>query len=107
MLSFPSKLLELLFSDPEASVACFSGSLTELLMHPRNQKKIAVHFLRTAIVGFLLATFVSPGVAERFKLTKNEAVAVSFICGYAGIRLLATGDKILESKIRKNLDKSS
>ena len=37
-------------------------------------------------VGWLLATFVSPALAERMQLSKEESVAV-FIGGYAGIKL--------------------
>ncbi len=49
----------------------------------------------------MLATFVSPAFEERFKLTKNEAIATSFIIGYAGIRILAIAERIAEKEIEK------
>jgi hypothetical protein len=54
----------------------------------------------------MLATFVSPAIEERFKLTKNEAIATSFIIGYAGIRILAIAERIAEKEVERRLGKS-
>lgn len=95
------KALTMFFEDPEASIACFSGSITEALVHPRKISKVIPYLIKAALVGFALATFVSPAIEERFKLTKNEAVATSFILGYAGIRILALTEKFAEKEIEK------
>lgn len=105
MSSSVMKALEVFFEDPEASLACFSGSITESLTHPRGIKKVVPYLIKASLVGYLLATFVSPAVEERFKLTRNEAIATSFIIGYAGIRILATAEKIAEKEIERRFKK--
>ena len=97
------KALTMFFEDPEASIACFSGSITESLTHPRGIKKVIPYLIKASIVGYLLATFVSPAVEERFKLTKNESVATAFIIGYAGIRILAAAERLAEKEIERRL----
>jgi len=103
MLPPVEKTLTVFFEDPESSIACFSGSITESLTHPRGLKKVIPYLIKASIVGYLLATFVSPAVEERFKLTKNEAVATSFILGYAGIRILAAVERIADKELSKRL----
>lgn len=95
------KALTVFFEDPEASIACFSGSITESLTHPRGLKKVIPYLIKASVVGFMLATFVSPAIEERFKLTKNEAIATSFIIGYAGIRILAAAERIAEKEVER------
>ena len=99
------KTLTVFFEDPESSIACFSGSITESLAHPRGLKKVIPYLIKASLVGYLLATFVSPAIEERFKLTRNEAVATSFILGYAGIRILATAEKIAEKEVERRMGK--
>jgi len=99
------KALTIFFEDPETSIACFSGSITESLTHPRGLKKVIPYLIKASLVGFLLATFVSPAIEERFKLTKNEAVATSFIIGYAGIRILAAAERLAEKEFERRLGK--
>jgi len=105
MTSHIEKALTVFFEDPEASIACFSGSITESLTHPRGIKRVIPYLIKASVVGYMLATFVSPAVEERFNLTKNEAIATSFIIGYAGIRILATAEKIAEREIERRLGK--
>ena len=97
------KALSMFFEDPEASIACFSGSITESLTHPRGIKKVIPYLIKASIVGYMLATFVSPAIEERFRLTKNEAIATSFIIGYAGIRILAAAEKFAEKEIERRI----
>jgi len=99
------RTLTVFFEDPESSIACFSGSITESLAHPRGLKKVIPYLIKASLVGYLLATFVSPAVEERFKLTRNEAIATSFILGYAGIRILATAEKIAEKEVERRMNK--
>lgn len=101
------KALTVFFEDPEASIACFSGSITESLAHPRGIRKVIPYLIKASVVGFMLATFVSPAIEERFKLTKNEAIATSFILGYAGIRILATAEKFAEKEAERRFGKSN
>lgn len=103
MLPPVEKALTVFFEDPESSIACFSGSITESLTHPRGLKKVIPYLIKASIVGYLLATFVSPAIEERFKLTKNEAVATSFILGYAGIRILAAAERLADKELNKRL----
>jgi hypothetical protein len=100
------KLVSVFFEDLETSLACMSGSLTDSLVHPQKRSKLAIYLIRTTIVGLFLATFISPAIAERFKLTKNEAIATSFICGYAGIKLLNSAEKLLEAEVKKRINKN-
>jgi len=99
------KTLTIFFEDPDSSIACFSGSITESLAHPRGLRKVIPYLIKASLVGYLLATFVSPAVEERFKLTRNEAIATSFILGYAGIRILATAEKIAEKEVERRMNK--
>ena len=103
MLPPVEKALTVFFEDPESSFACFSGSITKSLTHPRGLKKVIPYLIKASIVGYLLATFVSPAIEERFNLTKNEAIATSFILGYAGIRILAAAEKIADKELGKRL----
>jgi len=100
------KALTIFFEDPETSLACFSGSITESFTHPRGLKKVVPYLIKASVVGFLLATFVSPAIEERLKLTRNEAVATSFILGYAGIRILATAERLAEKEVTRRFDKT-
>lgn len=95
------KFVSVFFDNPENSLACLSGSLTDSVVHPQKKAKLIIYLLKTTIVGLFLATFISPAIAERFKLTKNEAIAASFICGYAGIKILNSAEKLVEAEIRR------
>ena len=101
MNSFGSKLLSVVTDDPEAVMAAFSGSITDAITHPQTLKKLVPYVLKALIVGFLLAEFVTPAISERLKLSEKESLALSFICGYAGVRLLRMGENILMKKIEK------
>jgi len=101
MNSFGSKLLSIVTDDPEAVMAAFSGSITDAITHPQTLKKLVPYVLKALIVGFLLAEFVTPAISERLKLSEKESLALSFICGYAGVRLLRMGENILMKKIEK------
>ena len=105
MTSFGTRILSVVCNDPEIALAAFSGSVTDAIMHPRAIKKLVPYLIKALVAGYLLAKFVSPAVAERFKLTEKEALAVSFICGYAGVRILTTGEKFVEKKIESHFEK--
>ena len=98
--------LTVFFEDPEASIACFSGSITESFTHPRGLKKVIPYLIKASVVGFMLATFVSPALEERFKLSKSESIAASFIIGYSGIRILAMAERIAEKEVEKRFGKT-
>ena len=105
MTSHIERALTVFFEDPEASIACFSGSITESLTHPRGMKKVIPYLIKASFVGYMLATFVSPAIEERFNLTKNEAIATSFIIGYAGIRILAAVEQLAEKELERRIGK--
>ena len=105
MTSFGTRILSVVCNDPEIALAAFSGSVTDAIMHPRGIKKLVPYLIKALVAGYLLAKFVSPAIAERFKLTEKEALAVSFICGYAGVRILTTGEKFVEKKIENHFEK--
>ena len=105
MTSHIERALTIFFEDPEASIACFSGSITESLTHPRRLKKVIPYLIKASLVGYLLATFVSPAIEERHNLTKNEAIATSFIIGYAGIRILAAAERLAEKELERRIGK--
>jgi len=95
------RLLALLTPDTDLAGSTIAGAAAESIVHTRKHRRlIAFHFARALSVGWLLTTFVAPGIAHRFKLEKSEAVAVAFICGYAGVRLLSVSEKAVLSKIK-------
>lgn len=101
MNSFGSKLLSIVTDDPEAVMATLSGSITDAITHPQALKKLIPYVLKALVVGFLLAEFVTPAISERLKLSQKESLALSFICGYAGVRLLRMGENIIMKKIER------
>lgn len=101
MNSLGSRLLSLLTDDPEAALATLSGSVTDAIIHPQSLKKLIPYVLKALIVGFFLAEFVTPAISERLDLSQKESLALSFICGYAGVRFLRMGENILMKKIEK------
>ena len=85
------KALDVLTDDPEQFMAAMSGSITDSILHP---KKLMACLLKTAVVGFFLA------IAERLELSPKEAVALSFVCGYAGIRGLRIAEDMVMKRIQ-------
>lgn len=90
-------------ADPEIAAASFSGSVTDVLVHPQRIKKFVPYLIKTVLAGYLLATYVSPAIAERFNFTQKEALAASFVVGYAGIRILNNLEKVVEEEIKKRV----
>ena len=79
------------------------GGLTNGLVHKwtglvMEAKNLAV----AAIVGWLAAEFFIPMLMEQFEFGVYTALALAFIIGYSGIRLLPR----LEKKVFKKLDKA-
>lgn len=101
MNSLGSRLLSVLTDDPEAALATLSGSVTDAVIHPQSLKKLIPYVLKALIVGFFLAEFVTPAISERLDLSEKESLALSFICGYAGVRFLRMGENIVMKKIEK------
>lgn len=101
MNSLGSRLLSVLTDDPEAALATLSGSVTDAVIHPQSLKKLIPYVLKALIVGFFLAEFVTPAISERLNLSEKESLALSFICGYAGVRFLRMGENIVMKKIEK------
>lgn len=101
MNSLGSRLLSVLTDDPEAALATLSGSVTDAIIHPQSLKKLIPYVLKALIVGFFLAEFVTPAISERLDLSPKESLALSFICGYAGVRFLRMGENIVMKKIEK------
>ena len=60
------KALDVLTDDPEQFMAAMSGSITDAILHP---KKLMACLVKTAVVGFFLAEFVSPAIAQRLGST--------------------------------------
>ena len=101
------KLVSILAVDAELAGSSIAGTVTESLVHPRDKKYFLRHFLRAMTVGWLLATFVSPAIAEKLQLSKEESVAVAFIGGYAGIKLLNAAEVVAIHKITSKKRKKS
>jgi hypothetical protein len=100
MNSFAQKVLTMISDDPEAVMAAASGSIADSILHPRTLKKIIPHILKAAVVGFFLAEFISPAIAEKLELSRRQAIALSFVCGFAGIKLLRAGENLIEKRIQ-------
>jgi len=95
------KILAIFILDTDIAGSTVAGAATESIVHPRKHRRhVAYHFARALSVGWLLATFVAPGIAHRFELSKPESIAVAFICGYAGVRILSTGEKAFLERMK-------
>jgi len=86
------KALAVFTDDPEQFMAALSGSITDSILHP---KKLVPCLLKTVVVGFFLAEFVSPAIAERLELSQKESVALAFVCGFAGVRGLRVAEDMV------------
>ena len=78
------------------------GGLANGLVHTwvgwaQEAKKLAV----AAIVGFFAAEFFIPALMESFEFGVYTALAIAFVIGYSGIRLLPR----LEQQLFKRIDK--
>tara|TARA_R100000005_G_C4903181_1_gene144385 strand:- start:364 stop:672 length:309 start_codon:yes stop_codon:yes gene_type:complete len=93
------KILDVVVIDCDIAGGSVAGSVSESIVHPKKGKDIFFHFTRALLVGWALAVFVSPAVSERFKLSKSESVAIAFIGGYCGIKILSTAEKVIHKKI--------
>ena len=81
------------------------GGLTNGLVHKwtglaMEAKNLAV----AAIVGWLAAEFFIPALMEWFEFGVYTALAIAFLIGYSGIRLLPNLEKKVFKKIDKALD---
>ena len=95
------KILDVIVIDCDIAGGSVAGSVSESIVHPKKGKDIVFHFARALCVGWALAVFVSPAVSERFQLSKSESVAIAFIGGYCGIRLISTAEKVLHRNLSK------
>lgn len=100
------KLLSVIAIDSDIAGSTLAGAATESLVHHRRKKELLGHFLRALSVGWLLATFIAPALQERLSLSKAESVAISFIAGYAGIKILNTSEKALLARINSRKSES-
>ena len=100
------KLLSVIAIDSDIAGSTLAGAATESLVHQRKKKELLGHFLRALSVGWLLATFIAPALQERLSLSKAESVAISFIAGYAGIKILNTSEKALLARINSRKSES-
>ena len=100
MNNFLEKALTMFLEDPEAVVAAASGSISESVLHPRVWKRLLPHIIRAGIIGFFLAEFISPVISEKFDLTRRESIALSFVFGFAGVKVLTASEKIVMKKLQ-------
>ena len=79
------------------------GGLTNGLVHKWTGLAMeAKNLAEAAIVGWLAAEFAIPALMEQFEFGPYTALAIAFLIGYSGIRLLPK----LEKKVFKKLDKA-
>ena len=79
------------------------GGLTNGLVHKWTGLAMeAKNLLIAAVVGWLAAEFFIPALMEWFEFGVYTALAIAFLIGYSGIRLLPK----LEKKVFKKLDKA-
>ena len=81
------------------------GGLTNGLVHTwlgwiLEAKNLAI----AAIVGWIAAEFFIPALMEQFEFGVYTALAIAFMIGYMGIRLLPHLEKKIMKKIDKTLD---
>ena len=104
MTASETKLVAVLLADPEKTIAAISGAVTDTILHPKGIKKIIPYLIKAVFAGYLLSKFVSPAVAERLELTPKEALAVSFIFGYAGLTMT---EELTMNEIKKRFNPST
>lgn len=97
------RFVSMFLDNPETTAAAISGSITESLVHPRRLHMVIPYLLKALAVGFLLAKFVNPAIAENFKLSQREALAISFITGFAGLKLINVGERILDKELERRV----
>jgi hypothetical protein len=107
MTASETKLVAVLLADPEKTVAAISGAITDTILHPKGIKKLIPYLIKAVFAGYLLSKFVSPALAERLDLTPKEALAVSFIFGYAGVRILTMTEEITMKELERRFNPSS
>lgn len=101
------RLISFLAIDSDLAGSSISGTVAESLVHPRKGRAFLSHFVRALSVGWLLATFVTPAISERLNLSKVESLAIAFLGGYAGVRLLDTAEKVALEKIKSSSKNNS
>lgn len=99
MQTLGSRILSVVFVDAEMSMAYLSGAFTDILVNRRKTRRAIPLLLNALVAGFLVSRFVTPGIVERFNLSKAEAVAAAFVVGYTGVRTLAIIETTLHKKI--------
>ena len=107
MTASETKLVAVLLADPEKTIAAISGAITDTILHPKGIKKLIPYLIKAVFAGYLLSKFVSPALAERLDLTPKEALAVSFIFGYAGVRILTMTEEITMKELERRFNPSS
>jgi len=84
-------------------LASTCGGITNGLVHKwtgwvMEAKNVAI----SAIVGWIAAEFFIPMLMEQFEFGTYTALAIAFLIGYSGIRLLPH----IEEKVFKKIDKA-
>ena len=97
------RFVSMFLDNPETTAAAVSGSVTESLVHPRKLRLVIPYLLKALAVGFLLAKFVNPAIAENLKLSQRETLAISFITGFAGLRIINIGEKVLDKELERRV----
>ena len=81
------------------------GGLTNGLAHQwTGYKKEIKNLILAALVGWIAAEFFIPMLMEQFQFGTYTALAIAFIIGYSGIRLLPHVEKKLFKKLDDALD---
>ena len=79
------------------------GGLSNGLVHKwTGYASEAKNLIVAAIVGWVAAEFFIPMLMEQFEFGPYTALAIAFLIGYSGIRLLPK----IEQKVFKKLDKA-
>lgn len=97
------RFVSMFLDNPETTAAAISGSVTESLVHPRKLRLVIPYLLKALAVGFLLAKFVNPAIAENLKLSQRETLAISFMTGFAGLRMINIGEKVLDKELERRV----
>ena len=81
------------------------GGLTNGLVHQwTGYAKEIKNLILAALVGWIAAEFFIPMLMEQFQFGTYTALAIAFIIGYSGIRLLPHVEKKLFKKLDDALD---
>ncbi len=84
---------------------CFAsgcGGLANVLTRRKWNRGAFKDIVVAVIVGWIAAEFFIPAAMSHFKFSDEVAIALAFVIGYCGIRLLPVLEEAIVNKVKKS-----